>query len=117
MADGTAPQMPPGDKMVPDHPRWPHPLHPTFGFVDSSPVSAQGGGGFQAATTARTARRKSDDLDALPPHRARTSMLLGQLAGDDEFRARHQLPVRGRVGASSVTNKGFQQTLRFPTAG
>ena len=44
-------------------------------------------------------------------------MLLGQLAGDDEFRARHQLPVRGRVGASSVTNKGFQQTLRFPTAG
>ena len=87
MADGAALQVPSGDETVPDRPEVPLSFRTTFGFVDSSSGTAQRGGGFQTATSAYAPKQTGDDLDAQPPPRPRGSTQLGQLSGDDEFRA------------------------------
>ena len=117
MADGTALQVPLENEMVPDHPRWPLPLRPTFRLIDSSSDSAQEGGGAETAPSAQTSKRTSGDLDAPTLQRARARMRLGQLTGGDALRARRQLSGRGRAGTFSVADGDFDKALRFLKSG
>ena len=65
MADGTGLQVPSGEEMAPDLPKWPLSLHPTFGFVGSSADSAQEDGSNQTVTNAQTPKRTGDYLYGL----------------------------------------------------
>ena len=67
MADGTASQVPSEDEVVPDPPKWPLSLRPTFGFVDSPSDSAQETGGNQAVTNAQTSKQTGDDVGTPRP--------------------------------------------------
>ena len=72
---------------------------------------------MHTATTTHTPTRTGGDLDAPSPGRDRAKKRSTQHAGDDEFRSRHQLSGRGRVGSSLVTIADSRRVVRFPTLG
>ena len=65
----------------------------------------------------QTTKRSGGDLGAPHPKQARTNSREDRSAGANEFRARHQLVARDRVGAFTTNGEDMQHAIRFPSAG